>query len=161
MSTSLGQLAPDTVWRELLKGGRELEFGKPGHIVYESRKAEATRQWYVVVMGKVRVSVDKEQEEKDLDGPDDGGEEEDEEKFDIDSGEVFGGYWITENSQISDVSHIRVRTLEATKILELSGEELVKMMKEEGAIVTALLSRMGGKKPHPFHFNLAFVTMRH
>ena len=146
MNTSLGQLAPDSVWRELLTGGKELEFGKQGQIVYESRKAQASKQWYVVVTGKLRVTLDIEQEAHEHDSPRESGDELiDVEQYEISAGDVFGGYCIAVNCNPTDVKHVRVETLESSKILELSGEYLTNLLKENGEIASLLLSRMGGK----------------
>ena len=147
MNTSLAQLAPDTVWRALLKGGREIEVRKQGQVVYISRKAQASRQWFVVLEGKFRVIVDTESEEQENDSPEDiiVDEEKDVEAFEISTGEVFGGYWIAPSSQPGEVSHVRVKAMESSKILELSGEHLTNLLKDDGGIANMLLSRMGGK----------------
>ena len=147
MNTSLRQLAPENIWRSLLKGGRELEYCKQGQIVYESRKAQTSRQWYVVVLGSVQIFVDKQNEENLPDCRVEGREEEDkEERYEIFAGEVFGGFWISEKTQTREAEHVLVKTTaESSRLLELSGEKLEILLKDHSEIASLLLSRMGGK----------------
>ena len=146
MNTNLGQLVPEKVWRALLKGGRELEFIRQGQTVYVSRQAQATRQWFAVIEGKLRVSVDIKLEEnlenhtEELEGGDNTVEH-----YEVSTGEIFGGYWIDEHCKPSEESHIRVETMEATKVIELSGEHLAALLKTDMETSKLLLSRMAGK----------------
>ena len=148
MNTNLGRLAPENIWRALVKGGRELEFGRQGQIVYRSRNAKTSRPWFVVVSGKLRVSVDTDFGEKDNDVANEHGKEEaPSELYEISTGDVFGGYWIAGNRPPVEVSHVLVEAMEASRVLELSGELLATLLKEDAETANLLLSRMGGNGP--------------
>ena len=141
VNTALGGLASESAWKALCKGSKEKEFLRPGQQIFLSRSEEKSKAWFAVISGKLRVTLDTKAND------DSEGEEIEEtavDHFDIGPGDIFGGYNIAESlTKGEDADHIKIETLDATRIVELDGQRLEALAKEDEIIAGQLMSRLG------------------
>jgi hypothetical protein len=130
MQSHIAAFIPQSNIRELAIDGREIEITRLGAIVYTSRELKKCT-WYVLLSGKLRVS---------LDSPFHNGD--DVPQCELNSGEVFGGYGIQQDT--ADTVHVKIETMQSSKFIELSGDHLCELLHSAPEIGARLMSMMAG-----------------
>ena len=138
MQSSLHSILSSSNIRFLAKDGKEIEISRSGSSVYVS-KQNRTGIWYVLVSGKLKIRLDR----SSMDVLEEGLQ------YELNPGEIFGGYGIQEVANEMDVV---IETAQASKFIELSGELLNEFCKEHPVDAVRLLSMMGGNFISTFHF---------
>jgi hypothetical protein len=132
MQSHLATVLLSSSIRYLAQGAKEIEISKVGTCVYSSRERK-TCTWFFLVSGKLKVCEDNWPLE---DG--------DPAHYELNPGEIFGGYGAGSESLTADVTHVKIETAQASKYVELSDvrlHEFVRRSPDDGA---RLLSMMAG-----------------
>ena len=131
MQSNLATFLSSSNIRFLAQGGKEIEITRIGTCVYTSRESKICT-WYVLISGKLSVRLDELSPSED-----------DSSQFELNPGEVFGGYGIQQES--SDQVHVKIDTVQSSKLIELSDERLSEFSQQEPEAATRLLSMMAGQ----------------
>ncbi len=114
----------------LAEGGKEIQEHRIGEVIYSSRKSKEG-VWYILSSGRLKISLDDLQENK-----------EEAMDFELTAGEIFGGFCIAPCKET--VSHIMVRTIQPCNIIQLQAFHLKTLLKEDPESAGKLLLMMGG-----------------
>ena len=133
MTSTLSSFISEEQIRILAKGGKEREISRVGIKVFSSRKDADAKGWFYIVSGKLKVSLDSGSSFSDETAV---------ESYEIGPGEYFGGFGILPRE--TGWSHIIFETIEPSRLLELSGENLALFFQRFEFNGKRLLSTMGG-----------------
>jgi len=114
LDTSLAGLMSPSQLRSIARAAREIKEDSIGSVVYSSKTCK--QNWFVLLSGKLILKQENKLETT----------KENDERFHILKGEIFGGYDFFEED--ADPFHFRMEVLEPCCLVEFSGEVLEKIL---------------------------------
>ena len=129
LDTTLANLMSPSQLRSIARTAREIKEERIESVIYSSRTCK--QEWYVLLTGKLVLRPEKI----------DNGVNENDEKFQILKGEIFGGYDFFEEE--ADPYHFQIVVLEPCTIIEFSGEVLEKILDYDPDTATDVYDMLG------------------
>ena len=130
MNSILNTFVPTAQIRKIAECGKEIDILRPGSMVYDSKNC-TKGVWFVLVAGKLKISkYDEEPAENNA-------------QYEIYPGEIFGGYGIAGSHKNSDLVHVRIEALQASKLIEI-GKTNIADLNAQQEVFAKLMSMMAG-----------------